>query len=247
MARGGEVVDLLDQFVALEGAGQVCARINERRAALSAVLEEDLHPLWGTIAGNIFALFAYNFQRTRADLLLNPRTTLNFYSRTSGKPKILTREGMGLDESIEGISVPDGIQLKYDEVQGIRRVRKLHKYRATPLMTDEQIPIMRALLDKSKLLRNLGIDQHNGHIRTGRTLGGLMGDRDFRPVVLLSEHVLQYTVPENSALLQGNLPPRVEVEPLPIHSKTLRALTRVVVGETLARNLVVPAGPNLLR
>lgn len=244
MPVSNEVQALLDQFTRFEGAGQICNDVIQRRDALRTAVERG-HPLGGSIARKIFALFAYEFQRAKSDLLLTPRVTINLYSQTTGKPKETTDNG--LDMLIMGVSTPDGVQMKIDEDKGIRRVRKLHKYQATPELTAGQVAIMQALANRNHLLHNLGITNGDGQARAGRTLGNLLGNGDAKPLILGANHEVVYTVPSNSALLGAELPERVVVESLPMTSVMLRDLTTIVVTEVAGNRLNIPTGTRVLR
>lgn len=243
MTRSREVQGLLDQFVGLAGANQVYGQMSHDRDTLRLAMETGTHPILESVAGKTFALFAYDYHKRslpEGRTLLTPRTTLEFYSRSSGRSKVKTQDGQ--DITIAGMTTPDGLEFGTGET---REIDRLHEYKVSSHL-GTVLRQMTHLTNVPMTRRNLRLIKASDQDKAGRTLRGLLGDNDTTPVIVPYHYEVRYTVPENSALRGVTLPPNVIVDYLPIHSAVFGQLIHVVAEETLAGNLIIPRGPRIL-
>lgn len=245
MSRSREVQDLFDQFLTLDGASQLSGFIRSNKPEALAAIEARGHPFGRAAIGAVFELFGYDDRKRNrgGNHLTTPRVTLALYSRLTGLPIVVQPVGNDTQlAGIQGISVPDGIEFYQD---AIRRIIALHEYKAAqnPAFFDRQASV---LLNHSSIQSNLGLRGSFGQEKAGRALGNLIGNGDSTPIILDINYEVCYTAPQNSVLRSMNLPSRVRVNYLPIHTMILGELLNVIIEESLAGTIGIPKSPRVL-
>lgn len=245
MINNPEVQNLLGQFVELEGASQVYGLITHNKSQAEDSLGKNDHSFSSLVAGYLFELFGYDYQKRNLKenhTLLTPRQTLNLYSETTKLPKAVYQTGRSLlDIGLQGVSVPDGIEIE----NPTRMIIRLHEYKTSQRL-NETLEQMNRFRDFKTVQNNLDVFNEYGRVKTGRIFGSLLRNQDSRPIDLSPNYGLNYSVPENSVLQGIALPEGVTVDYLPINTYIFAEFIDAVIKGCLRKDLHPSASTKVL-
>ncbi len=244
MTRSREAVELFERFLDLPGASQVYGSVSAHATDLAqeATPRRSMHPIIGPVVARAFAVLAYDHQKRSLpenNTLLNPRETLEFYSRRTGIPKTKTPDGM--NRVLAGLSIPDGIEL---ETGWVREIKRLHRYTSSSQL-DHILRNLAPIRNVAIAQRNLRLSSDRDRRIAGRELADITHDEDRTPI-RVSRYEVRYSAPWNSVLRDADLPEHTTVDYLPFDSLILGGMINILIEEAISADFTVEPRSKIL-